>query len=152
MRKLFILPIVIVFLLAAGSTAYAQSSTLTATVRPNPLEVEVFAPSNVSVGSWFDIKVEVSNLGTETVTNTSALISPPSELVVRGKRKRIGNLSPGATQTITFRARANSSGTLIVTVEVAGELAGEDILASDTTIISASGSLADFLRRLIFGA
>ena len=151
MRKLFILPIVIVFLLAAGSTAYAQSSTLTATVRPNPLEVEVFAPSNVSVGSWFDIKVEVSNLGTETLTNTSALISPPSELVVRGKRKRIGNLSPGATQTITFRAMAKSSGNLLILVEATGKLAGEEISASDTTMISADGSLGAFLHRLIFG-
>ncbi len=152
MRKLFFLPIVLVFLLTTGSTAYAQSSTLTATVRVNPLEVEVIAPTSVLVGQWFDIEVEVSNLGTETLTNASALISPPSELVVRGKRKQIGNLSPGTTETVTFRARANSSGEYITTVEVTGKLAGEDISASATTIISADGSLADFFRRLIFGA
>ncbi len=152
MRKLFVLSIVLAYLFGTAGSALAQSSTLTATVRVNPLEVEVIAPPDVSAGSWFDIKVEVSNLGTETLTNASALISPPSELVVRGKRKRIGNLSPGASETITFRAMAKSSGTLIIHVEVAGKLAGEDILASDTTNVSADGSLADFFRRLIFGA
>ncbi len=139
------------FLLVTGAAAYAQSASLSATVRVNPLEIEVIAPPDATVGQWFDIEAEVSNLGTETVSNASALISPPSELAVRGKRIRIGNMSPGATETVIFRVMAKSSGTLIIHVEVSGKLAGEDISASDTTIVSAEGSLADFLRRLIFG-
>lgn len=152
MIKLFFLPIALVFLLATGSTTHAQSASLNATVRPNPLEIEVIVPPDVKVGQWFDIEANISNLGDVTVSNTSALISTPSELLVRGGRKQIGNLSPGTTEIVTFRARANSSGNHLILVEVAGKLSGEDISASDTKFISADGSLAEFLRRLFFGA
>ena len=152
-RKLrFVLPVALVCLLVAAGSAFAQSATLTATVRVNPLQVKVIAPGVVTVGEWFDISAKISNQGSDTVSKTTALMNTPSELKVRGKRKRIGNLAPGATETVIWRARANQAGSnLVIQVNAQGFLDGEKISVSSSTIISATGSLGAFLLRLIFG-
>lgn len=129
----------------------AQSATLTATVRVNPLEIEVVAPDTVVVGEWFDIDVVVSNLGATTVKKTSVVVNKPSGLKVRANKKRIGDLAPGATEIVTWRAKVNSPGGFVAVVEVSGKLDGEEISAFDSITISAIGSLAARFFRLIFG-
>ncbi|MCH7730640.1 hypothetical protein IID21_03895 [Patescibacteria group bacterium] len=153
MKKLFVLPLALVCLFGAAGSALAQSATLTATVRVNPLKVEVTAPGVVTVGEWFDIKAEVSNLGTERISRAFATLNTSPEINVRGNvKKRFGSLPPGGTKTIKWRVKVDSPGNYIVTVEAKGNLAGEEIVASDTDTISATGSLGAFLFRLIFGA
>ena len=131
-------------------SAHAQSGVVTATVRPNPLKVSVSAPSSVTVGQWFDISADVTNLGNLTITSTVATISSSTGLTVKGPKKKIGNLVGGPTKTVTWRAKANSSGAFVIQVEATGNLAGEQISSSDSLNISAAGSLGHFLLRLIF--
>lgn len=150
MGKPFLLPSLIVCFLAAVSAAFAQTATLTATVRINPLEIEVTAPPNVTVGQWFEIQVEASNLGPETVKGVKAEINPPTDLQVSG-RHGLGVLKPGETKKARWRARALASGNSIVQVEVTGRLGGEQISASDSAVISALGPPIPFWLRLIFG-
>ncbi len=112
MRKLFILSIMLVYLLAAGGTVYAQSASLNATVRINPLEVKVSSPTNISAGQWFEVKAEVSNLGTERISRTFATLNTSPGFIVRGREKKsLGSLPSGGTKTVRWRVRADSSET-----------------------------------------
>lgn len=152
MIKLLLLPIlVLAAIFMVAGPAFAQSATLVATVRPNPLQVKISIPSGVSVGQWFDISATIHNQGQETIKKTVAIIYTPIEMSVRGQKKQVGNLSGGQTKTLIWRVKANSSGEFIVTVEASGELAGEQITASDSTIVTVFGSLGAFLTRFIFG-
>ena len=132
MKRFFILPMALVCLLVVAGSAFAQSVTLTATVRANPLEVEVIAPNTVVVGEWFEITADISNLGGETITKAYATIHKSPKLTVRRKKKKVGTLEAGQTKTITWLAKVRSSGNFIIYVEATGELAGEKISASDT--------------------
>ena len=150
--KYLSLPIILlaVFLLTAVPS-FAQSASLTATVRPNPLKVKITAPSNVGVGKWFDISAEVTNFGTEIVTKTTVTLNSPRELRVRNKKKRLGNLAAGETISLKWQVKAKSEGNFIVLVEASGRLEGEKISASDSRIITADDSIFLSLLRLIFG-
>ncbi len=151
----------------------AQSAILTATVRPNPLEVKITAPSDVAVGQWFNISADVTNLGDQSITGVKAIIQAPTGVTVNGQKKEVGTLAGGQTKTVTWRAKANDSGNFIIQVEASGNLAGEQISSSDSVLIHADatgdfegeqtsssdsvliqtvGSLGHFLRRLIFSA
>ena len=121
-------------------------------MRVNPLKVEVIAPGVVTAGEWFDIKAEVSNLGTERISRAFATLNTAPGINVRGNvKRRLGSLPPGKTKTIKWRVKVDSPENYIVTVEAKGNLAGEEIVASDTDMISATGSLGGFLFKLIFG-
>ena len=150
--KYLSLPIILlaVFLLTAVPS-FAQSASLTATVRPNPLKVEITAPSNVGVGEWFDISAKITNFGTEIVTKTTVTLNSPRELRVRNKKKRLGNLASGETISLKWQVKAKSEGNFIVLVEASGRLEGEKISASDSRIITADDSIFLSLLRLIFG-
>ena len=134
-----------------GAPALAQSGSVTATVRPNPLEVKVSAPSSVGVNEWFDIKVTITNQGA-AVTKTFAKIHTSSDLKLktRGKKKRIGTLTTGKTK-ITWQAKANQGGNYVILVEVEGFLEDEKITASDTAEMGVTGSILSFWIRLLFG-
>ncbi len=150
--KFLSLPTVLVaVLLMVAAPVFAQSATLVATVRPNPLEVEISAPGSVPVGKWFEIKATISNQGSVAVTKTSAKIHKSSTLSIRGKKKRIGNLDPGSPQTITWQAKANQTGKFVILVEVEGVLEGEKISASNATVILATGSILLFWLGVLFG-
>lgn len=151
MRKIIVLAGTLIYFFAAVGSVFAQSASLTATVQINPLEVEVAAQNIVTVGEWFEIKADISNLGEETVSKTTVLINTPSELRTRGRRKRIGNLAPGVTEAVIWEAMANRPGNFVIQVEATSELGGEKISASDSINISATGSLGAFFIRLIFG-
>ena len=150
--KYLSLPIILltVALITAGPS-FAQSSTLTATVRPNPLKVKITAPSNVGVGEWFDISAEVTNRGSEVITKTTTTLNSPRELRVRNKKRRIGNLAAGETISLKWQAKAKNEGNFIVLAEASGRLAGEKISTSDSKIITADDSLILSLLRVIFG-
>lgn len=144
--------LLILAVFGAGSV-HAQSGVVTATVRPNPLEVTVSAPSTVTVGQWFDISADIANLGDQTITGTTATIHSPQEVAIKGgQKKKVGDLSGGLTKTVTWRAKATSTGSFVIQVEATGSLAGEQISSSDTTIISSVVSLGHRLLQLIFGA
>ena len=149
--KYLSLPVILlaVFLITAVPS-FAQSSTLTATVRPNPLKVKLTAPSNVTIGEWFDISAEVTNLGSETITKTTTTLNSPRELSVRNKKRRIGDLASGETIPLKWRVKAKSKGSFIIMAEALGKLAGEKISASDSKMIKADDSILLSLFRRIF--
>lgn len=151
-RGWWIAVLVIAAWLVSTGSAVAQG-VVTATVRPNPLDISLTAPATVNVGQWFEIEAEISNHGSEPISKTVVMLNTPNELTVRKKRKRNGILGPRETQVITWQAKGTKAGDeLVIQVEVEGILAGEKIVASEATIISAVGSLAFFWRRLFFGA
>lgn len=142
----------VLFVAASTGIVNAQSSVVTATVRPNPLKVSVSAPSTVVVGQWFDISADIANLGDQTITGTTATVNSPTEVTVKSPKKKVGNLTASQTKTVTWRAKATSTGSFVIQVEATGSLAGEQISSSDTTIISSAVSLGHRLLQLIFGA
>lgn len=152
--KFFILPTLILaaFILAVAP-AIAQTSNVTATVRPNPMEVEVSAPSLGGIGKWFSIEVTITNKGAQSITKTFAKIHTSSDLKLktRGKKKRIGTLAPGKTVEAVWLAKAKSSGQYIIQVDVEGFLEDEKITASDTAEMEVTGSILSFWIRLLFG-
>lgn len=142
------------FLLVAASLGpvYAQSGVITATVRPNPLEISVSAPGSVTVGQWFDISAEIANLSDDPITRTIVILNSPPEIKIKAPRKKIGNLNAHQTVTVNWQAKANSAGNFVIQVEAEGNLDGEQISSSDSTVVSVVESFAFFLFRLINGA
>ena len=130
---------------------YAQSAVLTATVRPNPLDISLSAPPSVIVGQWFEISAEITNRGLESVGKTVVVLHSPSELAVKKKKQQLKTLAPHETETVRWRAKATKVGSGLVVVEVKGVLNGETITADETAIISSTSPLAFFWRRLFFG-
>ena len=152
MRTLWVIAAsLLLFVASSLGSVYAQNSIVTATVRPNPLEVSVSAPGTVVVGQWFDINADIVNLGNQTITQTTATIHSSTAITIKSSKKKIGDLAGGQTKAVTWRAKVNSSGTFIIQVDASGNLAGEQISSSDSVIISAVNSLALFLLRLIPG-
>ena len=157
-KAVLVLPLVLGLLFFCFSSGQgpvlAQTASLVATVRINPLEIEVTAPLNVVVGEWFTVSVSVFNRGSETIWKAIATLEAPTGIVVRGKNKKLGNLEPGEIKTVFWQAKANKAGNFIILAKVTGNLVGEQISASDTTTISASStsrfSLISLFRRLIF--
>ena len=150
MRYLSLTIILLTVFLLTAVPSFAQSSTLTATVRPNPLKVKITAPNNVTVGEWFDISAEVTNLGSEVITKTTTTLNSPRELSVRNKKKRVGDLTSGETISLKWQAKAKSVGNFIVTVEASGRLASEKISDSDTKMIKVDDSIILSLFRILF--
>lgn len=152
MRILGIITASLLLFVASGSgPVYAQTGIVTATVRPNPLKVDLSAPNSVQVGQWFDVNADISNLGSETITRTVVTLNTPQELKVKNQRKKIGNLNSHQTTTVTWEVKANAADNFIILAEVTGNLTGEQISASDSKVISATGSLGHLLLKLIFG-
>ena len=149
--KFLSLPVLVsaVFLMIAAPS-FAQSASLTATVRVNPLEVKLAAPSKIPVRDWFEIEVLIFNKGSEAITKISAKMHTPSELAVKGKRKRIGTLGPGEITKVIWQAKANQAGDFVIQVDVEGFLDGEKISESDSTLISATSSIWPFWLRFLF--
>jgi len=147
----FTLPLVFVFFLSFVGYPFAQEGTVSATVRPNPLEVKLTFLSAIPVGEWFEVTAAVSNQGDIVVSKASATINLHSGMRVRGLRKRLGNFASGEEKVVTWLVRAKNPGEYIIQVEAKGKLLGEEISASDSANISVTGSLGAFLLRLIFG-
>lgn len=154
MLKIFQVFFILFFSLWIAQPAFAQSGTVLATVRPNPLEVVITAPAAVTVGQNFTISAQISNLGSLRINRAVATLNIPPEISVKGnKSKGLGNLTGGETTTVSWQANVTLAGNFVVQVEVSGFLEGELISASDSTLISASNlALAGFFRRLIFGS
>lgn len=140
MKKLVILPIALVFLLVLARSSFAQTATLTATVRSNPLKVKI-SPIGVipTEKRWFEIPVVVSNLGSETITETEVYLHSSPKLNVKQKKKKIGNLVKGK-ETIIWLAKATKPGNFIIQVEVVGKLAGEEISTTGSGVINIPSS------------
>jgi len=151
-RKLcLILPLVFVSFLSFAGYSFAQEGTVSATVRPNPLEVKLTFPSAVPVGEWLEVEAEVSNKGDLLITKASASLGVSSGVSVRGKKRRLGDLAPGNIEVVKWMIKVRRPGNYIVQAEVKGNLLGEEILALDSSNTTAVGSLGAFLFRLIFG-
>lgn len=131
-----------------GAPALAQSGSVTATVRPNPIEVKVSAPPG-GLGKWFSIEVTITNKGTASITKTFAKIHTSSEIKVRGKKKRIGTLTTGKT-TLIWQAKANQGGNYVIQVDVDGFLGTEKISSSGSDLIIVTDSILLSWFRTLF--
>ncbi len=148
MKYLYLPIITLIAFSLAVTPAFAQTSNITATVRPNPLEVKVVTPSSVGVGKWFSIEVTITNKGVEPITKAFAKIHTSSALKTRGKKKRIGTLTGEETKLI-WKAKANEAGNYVILVDVEGFLGDEQISSGDSTLVDATGSvLPSWLRSL----
>ena len=150
MRFLTLPIITLTAFILVAAPALAQIGSVTATVRPNPLEVQVAARSQVTVKEWSDIEVIIKNKGSTPITKTSAKIHSHSGFSVRGKHKRVGTLGPGEIAKIVVSAKANHAGNYIILVDVGGFLEGEKISSSDSTLIIATGSILPSWLRFLF--
>ena len=150
MKKLIILLIVLLSFFAVARSVFAQTATLTATVRVNPLEVKISDSGIVPLKKWFEIPIIISNQGRQEITKTEVRIYSSPKLTVKNKQKKIGNFAPGEKIIVWF-AKANKQGDFIIQVEMTGEFAGEQISATDSTLISIPSFPKFSLLRLILG-
>lgn len=138
-------------LVITASAVLAKTATLTATVRPNSLLVEITTPSRVPVDQWFEFSAIISNIGTDPISRTVAIIHTPGDIHVQRKRQRLDTLEPQQSPTITWQMLAKNPGSFVVQVEATGNLLGESISAADSSAISAVDSAILTALRLIFG-
>lgn len=127
------------WLLPKPNQVSAQTASLVATVRLNPLEVEVFAPSFVRVGEQFRVRATVSNLGGRKIKKTKAAISfSDSGLDIRGKsEQKLGVIPVTESKLASWRVTARETGNYVILVEASGieEETGNLVEASESTIV-----------------
>jgi len=142
----------LLFVFSGVESVYAQSGTVTATVRPNPLKVQISAPSTYPVNKWFPVSADITNQGADPITKIIVTLNADPGIRIKSSRKKIGTLGTHQTTNISWEAKATAVGNFIITAEATGNLLGETISSSDSAMIVATGSLGAFLLRLIFGA
>ena len=135
--------------LVAGS-ALANSSLLTATVRPNPLSVTIDAPADVLINQQFNVSADILNRGADTIERSRVTLHAPRDVQVQRRQIRLGSLTAGETITVSWQPRARNIGDFVMLVEATGDLANENISATDSAIVSATDSFALTLLRQIF--
>lgn len=126
------------WLLPKPNQVSAQTASLVATVRLNPLEVKVFAPSFVRVGEQFRVRATISNLGGTKIKKTKAEIFLDPGLSLKGSsRRKLGVISAAASRTASWRVTAKKGGSYVILVEASGieEETGDLVETSDSTIV-----------------
>lgn len=120
-----------------GTHLASLSTTVTAWVTINPLDVDIFAPKQVKVDRIFIIRAEIENKGKEEVREVEAQIFLPEEIdLIRGEEEQeIGALGLESKKFIFWWLKGKKAGSYIISVKVTGELRGEVISAEDSTMI-----------------
>lgn len=122
----------------AYSAVITDSATLTTTVRVSPLRVDLVIPSNVSVEKWFEIKAIISNPDTEKIRETRVILDKSHEIEVADEQNYlVGDIKPGETRTVIWKAEAEKPGRFIVQVNTMGEIDDGQVFASNSAFISA---------------
>ncbi len=141
-KTLLVLPLVLglffSWFLAKQNLVLAQTASLVATVRTNPLEVKVTALHPVSVGERFKVEATVSNLGKSKIKKTRVEIFLNSGLGLKGKSERkLGVILAENSKTASWRVTAEKTGEYVISVEASGieEETGDLVKASDTTMV-----------------
>lgn len=158
-KTILVLPLVLGLFFSWGSARqnqpWAQTASLVATVRINPLEVEVTAPSPVSLGERFRVEAVVKNLGETRIKKTKVELFWDPGLSLRGNPvRKMGVILGKESKTASWRITAEETGSYVILVEASGiEGEGGDLVeASDTTIVQVMKELTllSKLKALIF--
>lgn len=139
-KTILVLPLVLglffSWFLAKQSQSLAQTASLVATVRINSLEVEVTAPSSVSLGERFKVEATVRNSGETKIKKTKVEIFPDSGLNLKGNSERkMGVILAENSKTASWRLTAEETGSYFIQVEARGieEESGGLVEASDVS-------------------
>ena len=135
-----------VFILIAIFSSTAQASfwdIIKAWVTINPLEVDVFAPSEVEIDKVFKVEAKVINKGEEKIENAKGEIFLSSGLTSLKKDpvKQIGVIPGKKEKKISWSVRGEEIGNYIIAVSVSGELKGGLVSAEDSTKVEVKESL-----------
>ena len=156
MNKRALLPVLFTALILVAGSALASSSLLTATVRPNPLSITIDAPADVLINQRFNISADILNRGADTIERSRVTlhaprdVQTPRDVQIQRRQVHLGNLTTGETITVSWQARARNVGDFVMLVEATGDLADENISATDSSVVSATDSFALTLLRQIF--
>lgn len=155
---ILVLPLVLGLLfswfLTKQSQVLAQTGAVVATVRINPLEVEVTAPSSVSMGERFKVEAIVKNLGGTKIQKTKVEIFLSSGLSLKGKSERkLGVILEEDSKATSWRITAKETGIYFISVEVSGIEAetGDLVEASGNTMVELqnSTSFLDIIKQFL---
>ena len=116
---------------------WAQTASLVATVRINPLEVEVTAPSPVILGERLKVEVIVKNLGETKIKKTRVeIFLDPGLSLKRNPVRKMGVIPEKGSKTASWRVTAEEMGSHVILVEASGiEEEGGDLVEASGTII-----------------
>ena len=150
MNKPWLIATFFAALVFVAGSALASSSVLTATVRPNPLSVTIDAPADVLINQQFNVSADILNRGADTIERSRVTLHAARDVQVQRRQVRIGSLTAGETITISWQPRIRNVGDFVLLAEATGDLANENISATDSAIVSATDSFALNLLRQIF--
>ncbi len=122
---------------AEQNQLWAQTASLVATVRINPLEVEVTAPSPVILGERLKVEVIVKNLGETKIKKTRVeIFLDPGLSLKRNPVRKMGVIPEKGSKTASWRVTAEEMGSHVILVEASGiEEEGGDLVEASGTII-----------------
>lgn len=139
---------------AEQNQLWAQTASLVTTVRINPLEIEVTAPSPVVLGARFKVEAIVKNLGETKIKKTRVeIFLDPGLSLKRNPARKMGVILEKESKTASWRVTAEEMGSHVILVEASGieEEGGDLVEASGTTIVRVMEELPLFskLKNLI---
>lgn len=153
-KILLVLPLVVGLVFTGQSQVLAQSASLVATVRVNPLKVEVTTTSPVSVGQRFKVQAIINNLGQTRIKQAKAEIFLPPGLSFKGNSEQnLGVILPNNSKTASWQIIAETPGDYFILVYASGieEETGGLVKAEGTTPVIVTNSLSFWgrIRRLL---
>lgn len=124
-RTLLVLPLVwglfFSWFLTKSNPLLAQTASLVATVRINPLEIEVDTPRLVSVGERFKVEAIVKNSGETKIKKTKVEIFLSPGLNLKGNSKRkLGIILAEDSKTTSWWVAPEKTGNYLIVVNASG--------------------------------
>lgn len=156
-RTILVLPLVLGLSFSSFSSLVfaSQTGTVVATVRINPLKLEVSVPFLVFEQQRFKVKAKVQNLGETKIEKAKAEIFLPEglHLISPKSRQNLGTLAPHRTKWRTWWVRATREGEYAVLVEAWGveKETQTQVWVEETAMVEVRAriSFLDIIRRFL---
>jgi hypothetical protein len=124
-------------LLPGLATASDGDAIITASVFLNPLEIQALAPSEVTTGTIFTVKVIVKNNGDLGIRKVTAVIYLPTnlELAVSKAESQRGTIPAQKDATVSWKVRALNKGNYVIMVLCSGMYDGTVVTEQDVVLV-----------------
>ena len=111
-----------------------------ATVRASSLAVALSAPASVTAGSVFQVTASAGNVGSTSILEVEAMLSPGAIQVMGSVERHLGRILPSQQKEARWNLVAEDAGNYIILVIVTGteEISGDLMETQDTVLIEVS--------------
>jgi hypothetical protein len=115
--------------------------TVSVTVVPSPVEINVRIPSHVREGVPFPVLAFIENSGDSRIEEAVATIHIPEdiEVILRGTEVDLGTIRTHGSTTAMWLVRALEEGNYVILVSISGTYDGDIVTGQDAALVTVRG-------------